>query len=91
MHIICSTGANQVGFFEVLCKPLFETFCTIYPACAPLRDQLCENLEFWSENQGNPERPSNRSVSLSNAPSSKNDANLRIASFLRRYTLSRPC
>ena len=35
--------------------PLFDTFCDLYPACAPLRDQGAENLEYWKENQGNPE------------------------------------
>eukprot|EP00959_Pyramimonas_sp_CCMP1952_P396774 8313237-Pyramimonas_sp.AAC.1 len=54
-----------MGFFEVLCMPLFEIFCSIYPTCAPLRDQAAANLKFWSENQGNPERP-NGSAGQSN-------------------------
>lgn len=37
--------------------PLFDSFCDMYPACLPLRNQAALNLKYWKGNQGNPARP----------------------------------
>ena len=56
-----TTGANQVGFFEVIIMPLFETFTSLFPGCMPVTQQAAMNLEFWRSNPGNPPRPAHQS------------------------------
>jgi len=43
---------TQVGFFEVIVMPFFNTFTKMFPKCKPLRDMAHSNLETWKQNPG---------------------------------------
>lgn len=41
--------ASQVGFFQVVAVPLFDSFTQLFPACRPLASALQINYLRWSE------------------------------------------
>ena len=37
----------QVGFFEFVAVPCFESFVDSFPRLSPVKDQLLKNLQHW--------------------------------------------
>mmetsp|Transcript_23162 Transcript_23162/g.32058 ORF Transcript_23162/g.32058 Transcript_23162/m.32058 type:complete len:472 (+) Transcript_23162:263-1678(+) len=44
-----AAGENQIGFFEVLCKPMLAAWIEVFPECSSLLEQLDLNLRYWKE------------------------------------------
>mmetsp|Transcript_21285 Transcript_21285/g.29526 ORF Transcript_21285/g.29526 Transcript_21285/m.29526 type:complete len:89 (+) Transcript_21285:2-268(+) len=48
-----ATGENQIGFFDVICNPLFSAWTKVFPECSSLLEQLNANLRHWQEDAEN--------------------------------------
>mmetsp|Transcript_8192 Transcript_8192/g.11047 ORF Transcript_8192/g.11047 Transcript_8192/m.11047 type:complete len:173 (-) Transcript_8192:162-680(-) len=42
-----AAGENQIGFFDVICKPLLSAWVKVFPECSSLLDQINANLRYW--------------------------------------------
>lgn len=38
---------SQVGFFDIVALPLYQSFCQIFPAASPMLEAVKENYNMW--------------------------------------------
>ncbi len=46
---VCVSLLSQVGFFDIVSLPLFESFARAFPEAQPLLDAVRDNYHMWRE------------------------------------------